>query len=131
MISENNSNSTARALHPLVISAIVGLIFGFFGAFAYIKFFKSDASLNFVTISVAKIIESEAKSIDGEMIKNGSIYSDEQIQARVERYTKKISDSLYDYSKQNKIIVLEKSAVIADGVGIKDITDEFIKAVNE
>lgn len=107
----------------------VALCSSIFGAFLYSTYANTSTPPYFVTISVTKVIESQAKSIDSEMIKNNSILTDSQVQAKVEEYTEKISTSLMDYSKKNKIVVFEKSAIISDGIGIKDITDEFIKAI--
>lgn len=94
-----------------------------------------QSSLNtpptFVTISVAGVIASQAKAIDTEMLQNNTILSEAQIQERVEKYTHKIATTLKEYSKKNRVIVFEKGAIVSEGVGIKDITDAFIEAINE
>ncbi len=85
----------------------------------------------FVTISVSRVIESQTKAIDREMIHNNIVLSEIQIEERIKNYTHKISRTLTDYSKKNRVIIFEKGAIISDGVGIKDITDTFIEAINE
>lgn len=129
---ENGSmaSESTKGLNYLLMGAIC-VCSGMLGAFLYSSLVHSSASPSFVTISVTKVIESQAKIIDSEMVKNNTVLTDKQVQDRVEKYTQRISDALADYSKKNKAIVFEKGAIISDGFGVKDITDEFIKAVNE
>ena len=127
---EKKNSRISLSLKQLFLNASFGLFFGIIGAYGYTTFQPKNFP-SFVTISVAKIIEYEAKKIDGEMIRNNSIFTDNQLQEKIEKYTQKITDSLANYSKANKVIVLEKGAIVSDGFGIQDITDDFIKAVNE
>lgn len=133
VISVEDGSVASKSIKGLnyLLMGVICVCSGMLGAFLYSSLVHSSASPSFVTISVTKVIESQAKIIDGEMVKNNTVLTGAQIQDRVEKYTQRISDALADYSKKNKAIVFEKGAIISDGFGVKDITDEFIKAVNE
>ena len=104
---------------------------GILGGYISTLFDVKPLKVPFVTISVARVIESQAQRIDNEMIQNNTVLTDKEVQDRVERYTRTLSKVLEAYSKKHHVIVFEKGAIVSDGMGIEDITDAFIKAINE
>ena len=103
--------------------AIFALCFSFYSAWFTYK------EPRFVTISVPAVIESQSKVLSRSL--HGTVEIDKvKIRSDVEKYSRKISETVADYARKNNLIIFEKGSILATSIVIDDITDEFIKAIN-
>jgi len=100
-------------------------------ALSAFNYYQQSLKPQFVTINVPKVIDSQVKKIDKSIQASEIMPSEEQLKRDVEKYSNLIKQTLSSYTKKNNLIVFEKGSIISSGVEIKDITEEFIKAINE
>lgn len=79
-----------------------------------------------VSIDITRLIHSYQSLLD-EKMKKGELEHFIASQ-EAERFSSALSSALKDYATKNRLIILDKSVVIAGEA--KDITDEFIRVIH-
>lgn len=98
-----------------------------FGIWGYKNGYIGNKKESFVVLDVMAIVEAQKDKVDAEMRLANKILTQKEIEAIVTKQVVLLEKLAKKYAEENDLLIIERGAVVAGD--IKDITDEFIKAL--